>query len=137
MRRVVPLIMGVAIAACTAAVPVQPAQLDARAQTRLAQLLNGKVAGPPESCLPNWQTRQMTVISDDLIVFQASPGRIWVQRPQNSCTLLAGGRYALVTRSSTGSLCRGDIAQVVDPLNHTTVGSCVIGDFMPYVRPGA
>jgi hypothetical protein len=31
-------------------------------------------------------------------------------------------------------LCRGDIGQVTDTLNHTTVGSCVMGDFIPYMR---
>jgi len=41
-----------------------------------------------------------------------------------------------VTRTyGTAELCRGDIGQVVDLMNHFTVGSCVFGDFIPYTRP--
>lgn len=139
MRIVTPILMVAALSGCAygpPAPPVQQAQLDARAQSRVAQLLSGKVAGAPESCLPNWQAREMTVISDTMIIFRASPGRVWVQTPQNACNLLSAGPYALLTRSSTGALCRGDIAQVVDTMSHTNVGSCVMGDFVPFVRPG-
>jgi len=53
------------------------------------------------------------------------------------CGLLGGGAYALLSRQFGGSgLCRGDIQQVFDTLNHITVGSCVVGDIVPYVRPG-
>jgi len=42
-----------------------------------------------------------------------------------------------VTRQfGSADLCRGDIAQVVDPVNHIQVGSCVWGGFTPYVTPG-
>ena len=136
MSRIVPLVMIAALAGCTAAPPgpPQPVQLDAKAQSRMAQLLSDKAPGRPSSCLPNWRTREMTVISDDTIIFRESPGRVWVQKPRNACNLLAAGPYALVTRSSTGSLCSGDIATVVDTMSGTTVGSCVMGDFVPYTR---
>jgi hypothetical protein len=56
---------------------------------------------------------------------------------QGGCTGLGSGNYALVTHQfGTADLCRGDIAQVVDTLNRIPVGSCVFGDFTPYVRPG-
>jgi hypothetical protein len=51
---------------------------------------------------------------------------------------LAQGHNALVTKQfGNAELCRGDIARVVDTLNGFTVGSCVFGDFTPYVRPRA
>ena len=43
----------------------------------------------------------------------------------------------LVTRDSIGQLCNGDIAQVVDTMSGSNVGTCVMGDFVPYVWPGA
>ena len=137
MRSVIPLLLVTATAACTAAPPPQAAAPDPRAQARLAQLVDGKVAGAPESCLPSWRTHRMTVIDDSTIVFQTTPARVWVQRTQNPCNLLSAGPYALVTRNTMGQLCRGDIAQVADTMNNTTVGSCVMGDFIPYVTPGA
>lgn len=137
MRRLIPLILAGAIAGCSAA-PPQPAEpLSAKQQTRLNQLLGDKVAGTPQSCLPNWRTHDMVAIDDSTIIFRESPGRVWLQKPQNPCNLLSAGPYALVTRSSTGQLCRGDIAQVVDTMSGTNVGTCVMGDFVPYTRPGA
>lgn len=137
MHTVLPLTMMAILAGCTVAPPLAPAALDAKQQSRLAQLVGGKVAGTPQSCLPNWRTHDMTAIDDMTLVFRESPGRVWVQRPQNPCNLLSAGPYALVTRNSTGQLCRGDIGQVVDTMSGTNVGSCVMGDFVPYVRPGA
>ncbi|CAN5152897.1 MAG: hypothetical protein M3448_05900 [Pseudomonadota bacterium] len=138
MRNIVPFtIIAAAVAGCTVGPPPMAAPLDMKQQTRLAQLLGGKVAGPPMSCLPNWRTHNMTAIDDSTLIFEASPGRVFLQKPQNPCNLVSIGPYALVTRSTTGQLCRGDIAQVVDTLSGTNVGSCVMGDFIPYVRPGA
>jgi hypothetical protein len=137
MRSLIPLIAVAAVAGCMAAPPPQAAPLDARQQSRMAQLLGGKVAGTPQSCLPNWRTHDMTAIDDSTLIFRESPGRVWVQRPQNPCNLVSMGPYALVTRGSTGQLCRGDIAQVVETFSGSNVGSCVMGDFVPYVRPGA
>ena len=135
MRNIAPLLIITAMAGC--AVSPQAAAPDPKAQTRFAQLIGGKVPGRPQSCLPNWRARDMSVIDDSTIVFRESPGRVWVQKPQNPCNLLSMGPYALLTRDPTGQLCRGDIGQVVDTMNGTNVGSCVMGDFIPYVRPGA
>ena len=137
MRSVVPLITVSLLAACAAAPPPQAAPLDAKQQSRLAQLLGGKVAGTPRSCLPNWRTHDMVAIDDTTLIFRESPGRVWVQKPKNPCNLLSMGPYALVTRNTIGQLCNGDIGQIVDTMSGTNVGSCVMGDFTPYVRPGA
>ena len=137
MRTIIPLTVMAILAGCSVGPPPAPVALDAKQQARMAQLLGGKVAGAPQSCLPNWRTHNMTAIDDSTLIFQESPGRVWVQKPQNPCNLVSMGPYALVTRTTTGMLCRGDIAQVVDPLSGSNVGSCVMGDFVPYVRPGA
>lgn len=137
MRNLIPLVMVAAVAGCTAQPPPQAALADPRAQARLAQMLDGKVAGQPQSCLPSYRADNMTVIDDRTIVFRDSPSRVWVMHPQNECNLLSAGPYALVTRTSTAQLCRGEIGQVVDTMSGTTVGSCVMGDFVPYARPGA
>jgi len=79
----------------------------------------------------------MIAIDDSTLIFQESPGRLWLQKPKNPCNLISAGPYALVTRDPTGQLCNGDIAQVVDTLSRTNVGSCVLGDFIPYARPGS
>ena len=137
MRSSVPFIVIAAVAGCTAAPPSAPAPLSAKQQSEMDRLLGGKVAGNPQSCLPNWKMHDMTAIDDSTLVFRESPGRVWVQKPQNPCNLISMGPYALVTRQTTGALCQGDIAQVMDTMSGSNVGSCVMGDFVPYVRPGA
>ena len=83
---------------------------------------------------------QVIVVAEDdsTVAFRTGPSRVYVARMAGGCTNLAsGGPYALVTRQmSTNSLCHGDIAEVVDTMAHVTVGSCVFGDFVPYVRQG-
>lgn len=137
MRTIVPLILVAATAGCAAAPPQAAAPLSAKQQSQMARLLGDKVAGTPQSCLPSWRAHDMTAVDDSTIIFRDSPGRVWLQKPQNPCNLLSVGTYALVTRNTTGQLCRGDIAQVVDTLSGANVGTCVMGDFVPYVRPGA
>ena len=121
------------LAACETA-DYGPAQRSARAQQTFDRALAGKVAGRPESCLPLQRSNDMVVIDDDTILYR--DGRTtYVNKPLGSCNRLGTGSYALVTRSGNGSmLCRGDISNVVDATSGITVGSCALGDFVPY-RP--
>ena len=80
----------------------------------------------------------MRVIDDETIAFKSGGSRVYVAHMEGSCNNLSTGHNALVTHQyGNAELCRGDIAQVVDTLNGFTVGSCVFGDFVPYVRPRA
>ena len=138
MRSVIPVLMVAAIAGCAPPPPAQVAAEQARSQARLAELVAGKVAGAPQSCLPPYRSDDMIVVDDSTIVFRDGATRVWVMRTQNPCNLLSAGPYALVTKTVGGmGLCRGDIGQVADPVSSSTVGSCVMGDFVPYTRPGA
>lgn len=132
MRKIIPLVMIAAVAGCAAPPPRSP-MVDQKAQARLAQLLDGKVAGQPQSCLPNYRANDMIVIDDYTIAFRDGANRVWVTKPMGGCNLLGTGSYTLVTRQvGAMGLCRGDIGQVVDLTTKATVGSCVLGDFVPY-----
>lgn len=134
MRSVAPLIVIAALGACSMAPPPAP---NYQAEQHLAQWLNGLVpAGPPQDCLQNYNQQEMTIIDASTIAFRSGTGHVWVQKTQSPCTPLGGpGPYALVTRSTMSELCRGDIAEVVDTVSHMNVGSCVMGQFLPYARP--
>lgn len=135
--RVVPLMLaGGLLAACTTT-PQQTARAPDK-QVELAQLLAGKVALRPQSCLPHYQSGDMRVIDEDTIAFRDGARRTFVAHMNGGCSNLGNGGTALVTHQfGTADLCRGDIARVVDTLNGVTVGSCSFGDFTPYVRPRA
>jgi len=136
MRRSSLLLMGGALVACTTTAAEQPTR-SVKAQKQYDQLLAGKVAGPPTSCLPSYNQNDMVVIDERTVAFRQGSGRVWVNHMAGGCSNL-GGSYALVTNTfGNAQLCRGDIGRVVDLTNHFTVGSCVFGDFVPYSRPRA
>ena len=136
MRVISLLLAGGLLASCTTA--PEPTARAADKQAELAQLLAGKVAQRPISCLPHYQAGDMRVIDEDTIAFRDGAARTFVARMNGGCSNLGSGGTALVTHQfGTADLCRGDIARVVDTLNGMTVGSCSFGDFTPYVRPRA
>ena len=133
MRSISLLLMTVALGACsTAPEPGRTAQADAHLQ----QLLAGRSPGPPVSCLPDYRSNDMVVVDDNTVVFRAGRTVYRNDFQGGSCSRLGSGYYALLTRRTGGiGLCRGDIAEVKDLTNGFTVGSCVIGDFVPYTKP--
>ena len=134
MRLLILATAAVGLAACATATS-QPEQRSAKAQATYDRLLAGKTAGRPEKCLPLRSSNDMVVIDDDTILYR--DGRTtYVNKPLGSCSLLARGSYALVTRSIGSQLCRGDIGTVTDMTSGMTVGSCAMGDFVPY-RPAS
>ncbi len=134
MRLLIFATAAIGLTACATTVS-QPAQRSERAQATYDKLLAGKVAGKPQNCLPLQRANDMEVIDDDTILYR--DGRTtYVNKPLGSCNLLSRGSYALVTRSQGSQMCRGDIGTVTDISTGTTVGSCAIGDFVPY-RPAS
>ena len=136
MRVISFLLAGAALASCTTA-PERTARASEK-QAELAQLLTGKIAQRPISCLPHYQSGDMRVIDENTIAFRDGAYRTYVAHMNGGCSNLGSGGTALVTHQfGTADLCRGDIARVVDTLNGVTVGSCAFGEFTPYVRPRA
>jgi hypothetical protein len=137
MRSISLLIAGTLLASCTTAPPPMPTRT-AKSEQQFQQLLAGKVAQAPINCLPSYNANDMIVIDEDTVAFRVGADRVYLAHMQGGCTnLRPNGPYALLTRQFGGSgLCRGDIAQVIDPLNHMTVGSCAFSEFAPYVRAG-
>lgn len=134
MRSIAPLVLLAGLAGCTAAPP--PPVPNYQGQQRLAQWTAGLVPGPPQSCLASYHQKEMTVADANTILFRETRGHVWVLKTQSPCSPLGnGGPYALLTRSTQSSLCKGDIATVVDTTSGMTMGSCVIGEFIPYTRP--
>ena len=121
-----------ALAGCMAEAP--PAEVSAEAESRLAAQLEGRVAGPPQSCVRQQDLLGNESVGEGAIVFRArTSGLVYVNRPAAGCPEVRHGR-ALKTRTTSTQLCRGDIAEVVDPLSGMSYGACGLGDFIPYRR---
>jgi hypothetical protein len=130
MRPAALLVIGAAASACAASAFSEPRTI--KAETELGRALAGKVPGPPVRCLPPQRTNGMTVIDENTILFRRNSSLVYRNDPPGGCHPLSRGRFALVTRTTGSSLCRGDIAQVVDTVSRIPAGSCVLGDFVPY-----
>jgi hypothetical protein len=129
------LLTAVSLAGC-ASYAGQPYQRTARNEADLRHELAGKVPGRPVDCLQTPHSNNMQVIDDRTILFHDG-STVYVQSPAGGCSPLGSSGYTLVTQSYGGmGLCRGDIARVVDLTGGGfTVGSCSLGEFVPYEKP--
>ena len=105
------------------------------AMAELARSLSGKVAGRPQACLGRFATRDMHVIDDYTILYR-SGATTYRNDPPGGCPGLDRPGNAMVSRSSSSELCRGEIIQIIDTSSGIFNGSCTLGDFVPYRTPG-
>lgn len=119
------------IAGCMAE---RPMEMSAEARTELAAAIEGRVAGPPQSCVPLRELAGNQSAGEGAIIFKTrSSNLIYVNRPPAGCPDINIG-YALKTRGPNTQLCRGEIVEVFDPLSGFTKGACGLGEFTPYRR---
>ena len=130
MRSLLLLPLLAAVAGCAASAEDQPRS--AKAQQALDKYLAGKVAGTPQSCLPTFRRDDMITIDEKTVLFRDGPNRVWRNDPAGGCMGLGRPGVAMVTKSFGGQLCRGDIVQMTDLTSGIVVGSCSMGDFVPY-----
>lgn len=107
-----------------------------RAQTRLSDALAGKVAGPPQRCLPRYGRADQQIVDRGTILYRQGRNLLYRNDPVGGCNGLDPTR-TLLTISHNGDLCRGDIIRVLDQSSGAVVGSCAFGDFIPYAVPGS
>ena len=136
MRGLFILTSGAVLASCTMSAEAPAPSL--QAQTKAQQLLAGKVAQAPISCLPTRRANDMVVIDENTIAFKDGTSRVYVNHPAGGCPQLNQGHTALVSHQiGQEGPCSGDVEQVVDTLSHQAIGSCALGEFTPYVRQGS
>jgi len=136
MRSISLLLLGALLSSCAMA-PQQATMRSPSGERAYQSLLTGRVAGTPVNCVPNYNARDMSVIDGRSVAFRVGTRTVYMVNLGPGCDLLGSGNYALLSRQFGGmGLCRGDIAQVFDTMNRQTVGSCVVGDIVPYQRTG-
>ncbi|WP_141395867.1 hypothetical protein [Sphingomonas spermidinifaciens] len=101
----------------------------ARSAAELDQRLAGFTAGKPTTCLPNRNARRSDYFGDT-IIYEVSGNLLYRTDTSGGCSLRNDD--ILVTRSTIGQLCRGDIAHTVDRASRFPTGSCALGEFTPY-----
>ena len=103
---------------------------EARDSADLAKALAGYTPGKPMSCIQPSRIRETQRIGDK-IIYKYSRNEIYVNDTGGGCFGLRSGD-AIITKSTTGQFCRGDIVRTADLVSHMPSGSCTFGDFVPY-----
>lgn len=122
------------ITIAAAAIAAIPAAASAKArlapEDQLAKLLEGRIAGAPQDCLPLSAVAGSRVIDGTAIVYDAG-STLWVNRPDSGASLLHRD-YMLVNRTSGRQLCSGDASKLRGQTNLIDRGSVSLGAFVPY-----
>lgn len=116
--------------AATGCVSTSAAERAAEGEAKLARMLEGRVAGQPQSCISAWQSRNLEVIDETAIVYDAG-NTIYVARPARPESLDSDD--ILVVERTGSQLCKQDIVRTVDQSGFMT-GVVFLGDFVPYAE---
>lgn len=105
----------------------------AKDQLALDRALAGLVPGTPKQCIDQRRFFDTQRVGDT-ILYKYSRREIYRTDTSGGCFGMRSGD-AIVTRTTTGSICRGDIVRTIDLASRVPSGSCVFGAFIPYKRP--
>lgn len=133
MRKSIIIVSGCAMLLGTAAIAQMGGRVFPRDQKIMDQWLAGKQPGEAVSCIPQRQIRSTYYVGGETILFKISNNLVYRNDPPGGCPGL-DSNLALETRTPSGMLCAGDIAQVRDYSQGFSPGSCALGRFTPYRR---
>lgn len=125
----------VLLAGCSAehaAAPGDPDAQTARDAGKIAAALNGLTPGRPVSCIQQARIRDMKKFTNT-ILYEYSPREIYRVTTTPGCNGLRYGDI-VISRTTTGQLCRGDIIRTAAPNGAGPTGTCALGSFVPYRR---
>ena len=121
------LLAGVAVAGSSPAAADRPSE-----QARLARKLTGFTAGAPVDCIRSYPARAVDSFGGK-ILYEVSYRFFYLNETSGGCGDLGAGDR-LVTISTSGRPCAGDIARTVRQNDGAITGSCRLGAFTPYRR---
>ncbi|GGD48021.1 hypothetical protein [Croceicoccus pelagius] len=100
-----------------------------RGEARLAEMLAGRTAGEPQSCISAYASSRLKVIDETAVVYDAGD-TIYVARPDNPRSL--DTKDVLVIERTGGQLCKQDVVRTVDRTLGFNTGVVFLSDFVPY-----
>lgn len=115
---------------CAAAADARP---NVTGEERLAKLLNGRVAGPPQSCITTFPNSEMTTIDHVAYVF-GSGNVIYVNRTRDPHSIDSDNVMVIRRFGSGTQLCSNDSITTMDRGSQIYTGNVFLGEFIPYRR---
>jgi hypothetical protein len=130
MKALATILAGAALA-LSGATAASAQTLAEKGEARLAQMLEGRSAGEPVSCISAMRGNKLQVIEYVGLVYE-SGDTVYVARPSDPRSL---GRNDVVIIDRFGSqLCKQDVVRTVDRHNGFMSGVVFLSDFVPYKR---
>ena len=120
------------LAGCTGSYTPEP--LTDKQTAKLDKALAGKVPGETKNCINREPQTNLTVISNNVLLYRVSSKLVYKNELIGSCNGLTRGD-TIIVRSFGSQMCRGDIATTANLMVGITSGSCALGDFVPYRKP--
>lgn len=120
------------LAACTGS--YEPTPLTVKQATKLDKALAGKVAGEKVSCINREPQTNLTVISNNVLLYKVNRKLVYKNDLIGSCSGLTYGD-TMIVRSYGSQMCRGDFTTTANLQTGITTGACALGDFIPYRAP--
>ena len=99
-------------------------------EAKLAKLLEGRVAGEPESCIRTFPSRSFTIIDETALVYRQGD-TLWVNTTRNPESI-DDNEILVIDRFSATQLCRTDQITLRDRYSGFFGGVLFLGDFVPY-----
>jgi len=127
IRSMLAIAGAIAVTGCASMTAGQQAD---RGEARLASMLEGRLAGEPQSCIPAWRSTNLQIIDDTALVYDAG-NTIYVARPSQPQSL--DSRDILVVNRTGSQLCTYDVVRTIDQSGFMT-GVVFLDDFVPYVE---
>ncbi|MEC3912604.1 hypothetical protein U5A82_19640 [Sphingobium sp. CR2-8] len=120
------------LAACAGSYVPKP--LTDKQTAALDKALDGKVAEEKRSCINREPQTNLTVISNNVLLYRVSKKLVYKNELIGSCNGLTYGD-TLIVRSYGSQMCRGDFATSANLQTGMQSGACALGDFIPYRAP--
>ncbi len=133
MRKHLATLAVMAAAAGLVAAPLTAARPSG--EERLAKLIEGRVAGEPQSCLPYLGSRALTIIDKTAIVYKAG-GKVWVNRTAHPESIDEDDILVIRKFGSSSGLCKSDNITLADRFSGMFSGVIFLEDFVPYEKIG-
>ena len=105
-----------------------------RGEEKLAKLLDGRVAGEPQSCIRTLGSRNLSQIDGTALTYRDGD-TVWVNYTRNPDSI-DDRDIMVIDRFSGSSLCRTDQVKLVDRVNGFLSGILLLDEFVPYKKIG-
>lgn len=135
VRSSVALAIAAGVASCAPMAERTASPAESR-EDRLALFLGNRLPASPVACVNSHDLRQKEVFPEaGAIALRGRGNTVYLNRFRGQCDNVLRDGLAMVTSTTTGRLCEGDLARFVDTSSGVERGVCALGTFTPYETP--